>query len=130
MKVTWSKFSDGVDGPHSVALKNELQIIDWVFMDARGRGNFNVDVYVPPVISYAYDYLFLWQGTFRQGELGCAEGLCGLVEEKTPLLYTVFEVDPPHPERLEAWMERQRGIGKVEEEVKFGGITVQRRTRL
>jgi len=44
-------------------------------------------------------------------------------------LYTLYEIDPPHPERLDAWLARQDGIGKVEETVKFGGITVERRER-
>jgi hypothetical protein len=47
-----------------------------------------------------------------------------------PLLYTLYEVDNPHPERLDAWLERQKGIGKVEEQSVFGGITAQRRTRI
>ena len=116
----------GVDGPTHITLGNELQAVNWVFEDARERGEFNVDVYVPPVIPYAYDYLFLWQATKR-----CGENLCGMkLTEQVPLLYTLYEVDPPHPWRLEAWLKRQAGIGKVEEEVSFGGITVQRRTRI
>jgi hypothetical protein len=50
--------------------------------------------------------------------------------ERVPLLYTLYEEDPPHPERLEAWLARQKGIGIVEEEESFGGITVQRRKRI
>ncbi len=49
---------------------------------------------------------------------------------QVPLLYTLHEEDPQHPERLEAWHARQEGIGEIEEEVSFGGITVQRRKRL
>lgn len=114
----------GVDGPTHITLGNQMQAVDWVFEDAKGQ-EFNVDVYVPPVIPHAYDYLFLWQGTQR-----CGESLCGLqLEKRIPLLYTLYEVDPPHPERLEAWLARQAGIGVVEEEKKFGGITVQRRQR-
>ena len=108
-------------------LGNQKQAIDWVFEDASAMGqSFNVDVYVPPVIPHAYDYLFLWQGTIRCGESRCGQELT----ERVPLLYTLYEVDPPHPERLEAWLKRQKGIGKVEKEVKFGGITVQRRERI
>jgi len=109
-----------------IALEDELKAVDWVFENAKGRGEFNVDIYVPPVIPHAYDYLFLWQGTKR-----CGENLCNMVkDEQVSLLYTLYEEDPPHPWRLESWLERQLGIGKVEEETKFGGITVQRRTRL
>lgn len=115
----------GIAGPTHITLGNELQAVDWVFKDAEGRGEFNVDVYVPPVIPHSYDYLFHWQATKR-----CGDSLCEMnLAEQVPLLYTLYEEDPPHPERLEAWLARQKGIGKVEEEVSFGGITVQRRER-
>jgi 4-amino-4-deoxy-L-arabinose transferase-like glycosyltransferase len=116
----------GVDGPEHITLGNELQAVEWVFENTNNRGEFNVDVYVPPVIPHSYDYLFLWQATKR-----CGDSLCQMnKDEQVPLLYTLYEVDPPHPWRLEAWLERQDGIGVVEEEHKFGGITVQRRRRL
>ena len=109
-----------------IALEDQLQAVGWVFEDAKGSGEFNVDVYVPPVIPYAYDYLFLWRGTNR-----CGEDLCGMKQdEQVALLYTLYEADPPHPERLDAWLARQTGIGEIEEEVSFGGITVQRRRRI
>jgi hypothetical protein len=117
----------GVDGPTTIALGNQRQAVDWIFEDASQMGqSFNVDVYVPPVIPHSYDYLFLWQGTLRCGESRCGQELT----ERVPLLYTLYEVDPPHPERLEAWLARQKGIGRVLKEERFGGITVQRRTRL
>lgn len=124
----------GVDGPEHITLGNELQALNWVFDDAEKHlcpsdecsRQFNVDVYVPPVIPHSYDYLFLWRGTRR-----CGEDLCGMnTTDQVPLLYTLYEIDPPHPWRLEAWLNRQKGIGQVEEEEKFGGITVQRRRRL
>lgn len=117
--------SAGVDGPTHITLGNQLRAVKWVFEDAKGRGNFNVDSYVPPVIPHTYNYLYLWQGTRR-----CGENLCGLVEEQVPLLYTLYEVDPPNPERLEAWLSRQEGTAKVEGEARFGGILVQRRKRI
>ncbi len=116
----------GFDGPTHITLGNELQAVDWVFKDAEGRGEFNVDVYVPPVIPHSYDYLFLWQATKR-----CGDSLCEMnLVEQVPLLYTLQEEDPPHPERLEAWYARQEGIGEIEEEISFGGITIQRRKRI
>ena len=117
----------GVDGPTTIALGNQKEVIDWIFKDAAQMGQkFNVDVYVPPVIPHAYDYLFLWQETLRCGGSRCGQEL----SEKVPLLYTLYEVDPPHPERLEAWLKRQATIGKIIDGEKFGGITVQRRQRL
>lgn len=115
----------GVDGENTIALGNQLQAVEWVYANT-DSGSFNVDVYVPPVISYSYDYLFLWQGTLK-----CGVNLCGLTKDKNvEKLYTLFEQDPPHPERLEAWLNRQKSIGKVENEIRFGGITVQRRERV
>lgn len=105
----------------SLYFANQKQAIDWVYKDADGH-DFNVDVYVPPVIPYAYDYLFQWLGTYKYNKLPNIENVS--------LLYTLYEIDPPHPERLKAWMDRQKGIGKVELEQNFGGITVQRRTRI
>lgn len=111
----------GVDGATTVAFGNQKQAVDWIYKDANGE-DFNIDAYVPPVIPHAYDYLFAWYGPKNYGYAP----VTGQIE----LLYTLFEVDPPHPERLLAWLDRQTGIGKVIKEEKIGGITVQRRTRL
>ena len=108
-----------------ISLEEQIPTVNLVFNDAKDRGNFNVDTYVPPVIPYAYDYLFLWQGDKR-----CGENLCGLTKERVPLLYTLYEPDNDHPERIEAWFKRQEGIGIVEEEFKYGHLVVQRRKRL
>lgn len=111
------KLTDKVDGPGSIALKSELSAVGWVFADA-GESKFNVDIYVPPVIPYAYDYLFLWKNNGNK------------IEETQPLLYTLYENDNSNQGRLPAWLARQKGIGRVEKEIKFGGITVQRRSRI
>jgi len=117
--------ASGVDGESAIALGNQTEVINWVINNANGS-KFNVDVYVPPVIPYAYDYLFLWQTTKK-----CGEDMCGLVKDnQVDNLYTLYEIDPPHPERLEAWLERQKGIGIVEKEAVFGGITIQKRKRI
>lgn len=129
LEVVRYKITDGVDGPESVAFKNEKQAIDWIYEDAGGE-EFNTDVYVPPVIPYAYDYLFTWLGPILSRKVAPSGQGPEKVEKLVPLLYTIYEVDPPHPERLEAWLERQAGIGEVEEEERFGGIAVQRRKRI
>lgn len=104
-----------------VMFGNQKEAVNHVYKDAAGR-EFNVDVYVPPVIPYAYDYLFLW----RANAMHVAEPK----KEQVPLLYTLYEEDGPHPERLEAWLVRQKGIGEVDEAQTFGGITVERRHRI
>jgi hypothetical protein len=105
----------------SIMLSNQEKAIDWIYKDA-GSGDFNVDEYVPPVIPYSYNYLFTWLGTTKYHKLP--------VEPQISLLYTLYEVDPPHPERLQAWLTRQQGIGKVIKQETFGGITVQERERI
>ena len=121
-----SYLSQDGEGPQTVNFKAQMKSIDWVFEDAKTKGEFNIDVYVPPVIPYAYDYLFLWQANVR-----CPEELCGWQREGLrQTLYTLYEDDPPHPERLQAWLDRQKGIGEVEDQARFAGITVQRRKRL
>ena len=125
--------TSGVDGKTTIAFGNQIQAIDWVYEDLGVTNlkypdpkdncpNFNVDVYVPPVIPHAYDYLFRWYG----GRVKA----CAPINQQVPLLYTLYETDPPHPERLEAWLARQKGIGEIKQSQKFGGITVQRRTRI
>lgn len=117
--------TDSMNGPTDVKLTSQLKAVNWVLEDAQGR-IFNVDTYVPPVIPYAYDYLFLWQTTKK-----CGVSQCGMKQNvRVSLLYTLYEQDPPSPERLEAWLKRQEGIGRVEQTVKFGGITVERRIRI
>ncbi len=115
----------GVDGSTHITLGNEVQAVDWVLEDSDNK-IFNQDAYVPPVIPYTYNYLFLWRSYEK-----CGADLCNMkLDEQTPLLYTLYEVDTPHPERLNAWLDRQKGIGMVETQQKFGGITVERRHRL
>lgn len=111
-------------GPTDIKYGSQMKAVDWVFKDVAGEV-FNVDVYVPPVIPYAYDYLFLWQATKR-----CGKDLCGLdLTNRVKNLYILFEQDPPHPERLKVWMDKQDGIGDIVSEARFGGITVQKRYR-
>lgn len=110
------KLTDKSNNPNSLGFTNQLQAIDYIAKDSINN-KFNIDVYVPPVISYSYDYLFKWKGIIQE-------------EKQTKLLYTLYEEDPPHPERLEFWLNRQKGIGKVVYEEKFGSITVQRRERI
>ena len=114
----------GTDGPVNVVLGNEKQAVNWVLQRAKQEGEpYNTDVYVPPVIPHAYDYLFKWLGTKPSHLLLPSTAL-------TPKLYTIYEVDVPHPERLAAWLTRQKKIGRVDQVATFGGITVEQRTRI
>ena len=122
LPVMKSYISDNIDGPNTIAFGNQKQALDWIYQDMGGCQKFNDDEYVPPVIPHAYKYLFTWYGGRVKS--------CAPVEQRENLLYTLYEVDPPHPERLDAWLARQEGIGKVEKSARFGGITVERRLRI
>ena len=111
----------GAEATTDVFLGNEVQAIDYIYKDAAGR-QFNVDEYVPPVIPYAYRYLFLWLGETKYKSFPDTTNI--------PLLYTLEEVDPDHPDRITAWYTRQALIGKIDTQVRFGGIFVERRTRI
>ncbi len=112
----------GVDGETTVALGNQIQAVDYIYEDSN-QTDFNVDVYVPPVIPHTYEYLFKWRAKqIYNDRLPKAD--------QVQLLYTLYEVDPGHPERLDAWLKRQEGIGKVEYSNRFGGIVVERRVRI
>jgi len=121
LPIVNSKIRDNADGPTTILFKNQKLALDYIYEDSAGE-EFNVDVYVPPVIPHAYDYLFTWYESLPK--------YSGKIDERASLLYTLYEEDPPHPERLEEWMMRQRGIGEVEYAKSFGGITVQRRKRI
>lgn len=99
-----------------IKLADQIKAVDWVYQDSNGKP-FNLDVYVPPVIPYAYQYLFLWRSKGN------------LVDAEVPLLYTLEEPDPDHPDRISVWMNRQDRIGKVENTATFSLITVQKRER-
>lgn len=101
----------------AIVLSTQTQAIDWIYKTA-GGSKFNIDVYVPPVIPHSYDYLLKWKSNSNN------------VEELVPMLFTLYEIDPPHPERLQLWLDRQKGIGKVLKEERFGGIVVQERLRI
>jgi 4-amino-4-deoxy-L-arabinose transferase-like glycosyltransferase len=110
-----------LNDPTRTSFDGQLKAIDWIYKDA-GSKDFNFDVYVPPVVPYEFDYLFKWYGNSKYGRTP--------VEKNIPLLYTVYEVDIFHPERLQVWLDRQKGIGDVLKEQSFGGITVQERQRI
>lgn len=115
LNLTIPRLKAPVLGPTRIAFQNQMLAVNWIKEDSKNK-KFNIDVYVPPVISHSYDYLFLWNNIIQE-------------EKQVDLLYTLYEVDPPHPERLEKWLDRQNIIGEVTLRETFEGITVERRTR-
>lgn len=107
-------------GGDSLNLAVQKAAVDFVYQDAKSE-NFNVDVYVPPVIPVSYDYLFLWYGQNKYGFVP--------KKENEKLLYTIEEIDPPHPERLQAFIDRQNTFSKILGSHKIGGLTIEKRER-
>ena len=106
--------------PGYISLTSQLQAIDWIYQDAAGQA-FNTDVYVPPIVPLAYDYLFLWLGSTKYGQ-----------HPSSPLqtrLYTIQEPDGEHSTPLNTWIIRQSYYSSVEITKTFGPLTVQRRYR-
>lgn len=120
-KITQGYLTQGEPGENGVQFRNQKKAIDFIYKDAKGE-DFNLDAYVPPVIPYTYDYLTVWYGKKKYGYQPKLKQI--------PLLYTLEEIDPPHPERLEAFIKRQDSISKVISKNKFGGITVEKRSRI
>lgn len=107
--------SAGTDGPENVTYGSELSAVDYLCQkNSKEAGNF--DVYVPPVIAHSYEYLIQW----RQSKKLCP----AFISERTPNLYVIYEVDPPHPERLKNWFDKYKQDKLIHEEY-FGGVRVQ-----
>lgn len=112
--------NNDLKGENIIALGNQKQALDYIYQKAQGR-SFNVDVYVPPVIPYTYNYLFLWYGNKRYGYQP--------EDKHLSELYTISEYDD-NLKRRDVWFKRQDLIGKVIESRVFGGILVQKRERI
>lgn len=120
LPIIGNYLSLSIDNPSSIVLANQKRSLDWIYSHANGEA-FSVEVYVPPVIPYSYDYLFTWIGTRQYGYTPA--------KSQTQIIYTLFEADPPHPERLSAWLAQQDMNSTVVTQASFGGIGVQQRKR-
>ncbi|EKD79710.1 MAG: hypothetical protein ACD_40C00335G0005 [uncultured bacterium] len=108
----------GINGPNSITIKNQLDSLDWIYNQSKGQP-FNVDIYVPPVIPYSYDYLFRWYG---QKKFGYQPS-----DDPQSLTYLLFEVDPDS-ERFHQWYDsfNTQPIATASS----GGVTVEFRSQL
>lgn len=120
-KEVGALFSPPFAGDASV-FRNQTAVLDYIYRESNGRP-FNVISYTPPVMTYTWDYLFLWYGPKHGGY--------GPVKEKQPIMYVIVEPDYEKPVRREQWLDERRGDGKiVKEATPAGGILVQTRERL
>ncbi len=123
--TNWANLRSYLKTGIGVTLGEELGAVDFIYQDAQVNriDRFNVDVYVPPVISYAYDYLFLWYGGSKYG--------FSPDKEMTKTLYLIWEDDWTNPQRLTDWFARMNGISRPVGVVQnYGDVHVQRRERL
>jgi hypothetical protein len=110
----------GIDGQETITYGNELSAVDYVCQqNSINPGNY--DVYVPPVIAHSYDYLFRW----RQSKHQCNS----FIADRNNNLYIIYEVDPPHPERLSNWFDKYKQ-DKILHEEYFGGVRVRQLLRV
>jgi hypothetical protein len=98
--------------------RNQLEVIDYVYKEARGQ-NFKYNVYTPPVFDYTYRYLFKWYGPKKYAYSPT---------HTARIAYFIIEPDPGYPDRPKWWLEDRRNDGKIiKEDVLKGGIVVQTR---
>lgn len=104
----------------TIALENQRQSMQYIFENANGQ-SFAVAVYVPPQLTYSYDYLFKWyrKAYFPQ--------VPETPLDQAQLFYTLHENDNEHPKLAAEWVINQDAKGKIIEQKRFGGITVEKR---
>lgn len=113
--------SAGVDGPEHITLGNQVQSIEKICELSKDK-NYNLSIYVPPVIPHSYNYLFNW---YQQ------KGKCNIPSQSNePYILTLYEVDPPNPHRLDSWLDQISLDSSVTSQTKYGGIFVEERLRL
>jgi hypothetical protein len=77
-------------------IRGKRMAIDYVYQDAKGQP-FSVFVFMPPIYTYPYDYLFL---TYGKNKYGYAPG-----NEKKGLVYLIIEKDNSKPWTYNGWLE-------------------------
>ncbi len=104
----------------TITLENQRQAMAYIYKSAEGK-TFAVAVYVPPQLTYSYDYLFRWYRKAYYPQV-----------PETPLaqaqlFYTLHEIDQEHPKLAEEWLMDKDTKGTTLEAKRFGGITVEKR---
>jgi len=106
--------------------KNEIGAIDYIYQDAKGK-KFGVFVYTPPIINYAYQYLFWWRGQ-KYGYLPTTVTHQPKTGDKDNLFYLIIEPDPARPWGPDGWEKTAIATGKIIwERTLPGGIILERR---
>jgi len=100
-------------------IKGKKFVVDYVYDGALGKP-FNVFVFVPPIYTYPYDYLFL---TYGKKKYGYAPG-----NIKEGLAYLIIEKDPSKPWTYKGWLETVIKDGTtIDQTVLSSGHIVEKR---
>ena len=100
------------------SLKNEMQMIDWIYRHADGKG-FKAYSYLPSIYDYPYQYLYWWYGNKQYGyvpnDLAYLPNQPEYIENRLAYLtatrplpneetvFLIIEDDNDHPDFLSAW---------------------------
>lgn len=93
-----------------VLLRDQIKAVDFVYKDTAAN-NFNAYVYVPYVIDYPYQYLWLWYGEKKY--------------QKTPsnnqekIFYLIAEPDYTQTDRRKDWLKQYESQGTMISKTEF-----------
>ncbi len=102
LKLNW--LVDYYDYGGNAKIKGKRAIIDEVYKDAQGKP-FSVFVFMPPVYTWPYDYLFL---TYAKEKYGYMPS-----KEKKGTAYMIIEMDGTKPWSYKGWLETVIVDGKA-----------------
>jgi hypothetical protein len=121
LPFTRNYLSANPDGPKHISLGNQILALQDICHQTQGQP-YNLDIYIPPIEPYPYDYLLGWLSS---------QHLCHPPQTTPqPLVFTLQEIDTVTPHRLAQWLQNWQTLAKIDSEKSFGGIIVTRRTRL
>lgn len=122
------------------SLKNEKQMIDWVYRRAEGQG-FLAYNYLPSIYDYPYQYLYWWYGAKQYGyvpnDLAYLPNQPEYIENRLTYLtstrplpaeepvFLIIEDDTDHPDFLSAWRGNFAHLCVREKEVFPFGVEVE-----
>lgn len=110
---------DYADYGGTAKMKGKIDAIDAIYEHAAGKG-FNIQVFTPPVLPHAYDYILLWYAAKKYGYTP-ERNLTGTV-------YLLIEPDPEKPWSYNGWLETVIKTGEVESRWKLpSGFMIEKR---
>lgn len=117
----WIHPAKSDDKTRWVLLRDQIKAVDYVYQDAKTE-KFNAYVYVPYVIDYPYQYLWLWYGQKKY------QNTPSITNEK--IFYLIAEPNRTQPDRKETWLKQYESQGKIISKKEFDpGIVVYKYQR-